>query len=387
MKNILIIVSIVLLLCACNRTNRNIPAVHPALENGALNAGENLSQDKEHETASELRKNLEKMTVTEIIDLYIHENKIFDTDVGNYKLSCLFLSHNEIQWSASHTGFEYYPFLYVVDDENIRIELFYYDFPNHGIIGENISAGKDYIYITKENLIARFIGNITVVENFTEIEPFKINRFMHEDLIYKIQFDAVVYDNGLLNGIKLNEIKKDAYVEIIDMFYYNINDKYPVSVRIKSKDSSDSSAYEARKDDVLGWISVNYADFFKKEIKENVNGIWLHNAVRNVIKEYGKRAVKGKIIDGTKPIKSALPGDSNQSFVLWDNSLGTFLKDADVYIEEVSEYIDIVDSVEAAWYKIYLFDEQADDHFSGWVFGNNLQISPVIDFSFNAGYR
>ena len=377
MKNVLIAVSIIFLLCSCSRLSQKTASSHSSAEGSdSLSSEKNIEQDKSAaaEAAAELRNQLEKMTVTEIIDLYINENKIFDTDAGDYKLSCMFISHNEIQWSVNHTDFEYYPYLYIDDDENIRIELFYYVFPNYGLLGEYVSAGKDFIYITKDNLISRFINSITVADKIVKRASFKINKFMHEDLLFNIEFNTAVYSGVTSRAEKITEIRKGTQAEIIDMYFNNINDNHPVAVRIKNEN-------------LTGWISAGSVDFFQREKEGTVNGIWLHNAVRNAVNEYGQRAVKGKILDITIPLRNSPADNKSQLFVLRDNAPETSHQEAEVYIEDVSAYIDVINSIEAAWYKVCLQDGQESDPVTGWVFGSNLEINPVIDFSFNAGYR
>jgi len=373
MKNIILFICIIFSLAACSKSKQNTSADQPAFENDVSNALENKKQNGERETPPELRDELEKMPITEIIDLYIRENLVFDTDVGDYKLSCLFISPNQIQWSVSHTGFEYYPYLYIVDEENIRIELFYYAFPNYGIIGEYISAGKDYITITKENLIARFTGSIIIIDNFIKIESFKINKFMHEDLNFKMEFDTAVYSDVTSRGEKIADIRKDAQVEIIDLFFSDSNYNYISAVKIKAEDRS-------------GWVSAGSVNFFQRETKGDVNGVWLYNAVRNVVNEYGKSAVRGKIVDAAKPLRSSPSPVSEPVFILWGSEPETSRQEAEAYIEEVSAYLDYIDGIESVWYKISLLGDNKD-HVTGWVFGSNLEINPVIDFSFNSGYR
>ena len=378
MKYFLIIVYIMLLFISCakkteNETSaQNIPSAK--FFNGNIStqrpAEKNQKEDTiiiQQETEEEIQNQLKNMTVQEIIDLYIQKkNGGFYIENGDYKLFYIFLSHNNIKEDFGYGGYKFYSYLYIIDDNNIRIESFYYSFGNYGIIGENSFVGKYYINITKENLIANYIGSNKFVEDFTTIESFKTNRFLNEDLLFIIQSDTIVYINGSLRNEKIIEIKKDTKVEIIDMFYNNMNDKHPVAVRIKTENFS-------------GWVNVNDVDFLKKEVKGNVNGIWLHNEIRNVIKNYGPHAVKGKIINNSIPLRNAPSNNSEQLLLMREVELDF----DEVFIKEVSVNLDTINDIEAAWYKIeylkYIFEDNYDN-VTGWIFGSNIEINPLITY-------
>ena len=383
MKNSIITICIILLISSCEKkgedisSTQNIPAAKFVYEKNInlkpaeRNQRENkilIPQETEEEKqkkAEELQNQLNNMTVLELIDLYIQtRNGGFLIKNGNYELFYIILSHDTIKEDFGFGGYKFYSYLYILDN-NIRIESFYYLFGNHEIIGENISVGKYYINITKENLIANYIERNTFVENFTTIEIFKTNRFLHENLNFIIQLDTIVYANSSLFGESISKIKKDTKVEIIDMFYNNFNDKHPLAVRIKTEDFS-------------GWISVKNVDFLKKEVNGTVNGIWLHNDVRNVINNYGQHAVKGKIIYRSTPLRSASSNNSEQLLLMreteWDFD--------EAYITEVSTNLDIINGIEAAWYKIEYFKYVSEDNFNkvtGWVFGSNIEINSLIE--------
>jgi len=373
MKNyhfLFFIFCVLLSFTSCNRSPKNS-------SNSALADSVSIEKDTDQNEEDQLEAELRKMTIHEIISRYINEkNGYFHTEAGDYEVSFVFLSYDKIQWAPGKNGFEYHPYIFI-DDNNIYIEVFYYDLSDYQTIGERITAGKEYLKITKENLIAQYSGYLTFIENYTKKEPFKINRFTHEDLFFKILSDTVVYDSDSLLGERVARIGKDMKVQIIDMFFNNLNEKYPVSVRINIEGTGS------------GWVSAAYVDFFPKDIKAPVNGMWLYNAVKNVIKEYGGRAVKGKII-GLIQLKSFPLNDSENIILLQKN--------AEVYIEEVSVTFDI-NGIEDVWYKIYLIDGQMNDQFtdsntektadvySGWIPGSGIEINHVIDLSFNAGYR
>ena len=379
MKYLIIAVCVILFFTSCdkkaedNSSTENIPAAKFSYGNNSnqkpkentVLIPQETEEEKQRKT-EELQNQLNNMTVLEIIDLYIQKkNGGFYIENGDYKLFYVFLSHNNIEEDFGHGGYKFYSYLYIIDDNNICIESFYYSFGNHEIIGENSFVGKYYININKDNLINNYIGSNKFIENFTNIASLKTNRFSNEDLFFTIQSDTDVYVKGSLHGEKITEIKKGTKVEIIDMFYNNLNDKYPVAVRIKTENLS-------------GWISINDVDFLKKEVKGTVNGIWLNNEVRNVIKEYGSHAVKGKIIYNSIPLKSA-PNNNSELLLLmrdveWDSD--------EVYIVEVSTNLDIIDGIEAAWYKIEYFKYVSEDNYDkviGWVFGSNIEINPFIE--------
>jgi len=373
MKNFLIlffIFCISLFFASCTRSPKN--SANSASADG-VSAEKNNDQNAEDEQEAQLRK----LTIYEIISLYISEkNGFFHTEAGDREVSFVFLSHDKIQWAPGKNGFEYHPFIYI-DDNYIQIEVFYYDLSAYQTLGERITAGKDYVKITKENLIAQYTEHLTFIENYIKKESFKINRFMHEDLYFKILSDTIVYDSDSLLGERIARIGKDMKVRIIDVFFADLNDKYPVSVRINIEGTGS------------GWVREDHVDFFPEDIKETVNGTRLYNAVKNVIQEFGSRAVKGKIISSIQ-LKSFPLNDSDDIILLWEN--------AEAYIEEVSASID-VGGIEDVWYKICLIGGQVNDQFidtnnektadvySGWVPGSVIEINPLIDLSFNAGYR
>jgi len=373
MKNypiLFFIFCVLLSFASCTRSSKTS-------SNSALVDGVSADKSAEQSAEDELEARLQKLTIDEIISLYINEkNGFFHTEAGDNEVSFVFLSHDKIQWAPGKNGFEYHPHFYI-DDNIIHIEIFYYDLSAYQTIGERISAGKDYLRITKENLIAQYTGHLTFIENYTKKESFKINRFTHEDLFFKILSDTVVYNSDSLQGERIARIGKDMKVQIIDMFFNNSNDKYPASVRINIEGTGS------------GWVSADHVDFFPKEIKETVNGMWLFNAVKNVIKEYGMRAVKGNVTGGSAQLKSFPLNDSEDIILLWEN--------AEVFIEEVSVSLNSGGG-EEVWYKICLIEGQVNDQLidmnvkvpadaSGWIHGNRIEINPVIDLSFNAGYR
>jgi len=368
MKNLLKIFCVFLFLFSCAKTEKNTSAGNSAPAN---------SVSDEKSIKDDIDEQLQKLTIYEIIDLYINEkNGFFHVEAGDFDVSFVFLSHDKIQWAPGKSGFEFHPYFYI-DGNNIHIEVFYYDLSAYQTLGERISAGKYYALITKENLISQYSGYMTIIENYSKKESFNINRFTHENLIFKILSDTIVYDSDSLQGERIARIGKEMKVQIIDVFFNNLDDKYPASVRINIEGTGS------------GWVDASQVDFLAKDIKETVNGMWLYNAVKNVIKEYGHRAVKGKIYNSIQ-LKSLPLIDSGSIILLWEN--------AEVYIEDVSVNIDN-DGIEDVWYKICLISGQVDDQFkdsnnrtitdifSGWIPGSSIEINPVIDLSFNAGYR
>ena len=378
MKNIIMSIFLILLFISCKKPFQEkidivITEEQILSSENQKNETQKMTEETEEEKQrkAELREQLESMKIQEIIDLYINEKKLFYVNSDHHRtVSYFFISHDKVEWFYGTGGLKAYPYLYITDEENVRIERFSCYFgPLIGVLAQSISVNKEYVNITKENLIDRYIGNNPSIENYTIIQSFKINKFLYEGLeglFFKVLLDAVVYADGSLRGERISSIQKNSEVEVIDMFYNDLIDKHPIAVRIKTKDLS-------------GWISVNSIDFFKREEK-GINGIWLHSEVRKALEEYGTRAIKGKITGDSVPLRSAPSNNSEQLFLLpidkWDS-------DIPYYIEEVSTNVDVINGIEAAWYKVYKLVEsdvvELGYELYGWVFGSNLSIDENIE--------
>jgi len=364
MKNIIIVICISLVFFACNAPTKDKPIIEeqtPDIQSVYKDETNLIEQAAPVNALEKSRSQLEEMTVSEIIDVYIYQrNKIiivggyeYYNNIGYFE----FVSHEKIQWYLDTSGYVFYPYLYILDETNLLVEIFYYFIGLNGL-GNEISAGKYFINISKENLIDRFVEDYQHIKLIT-------GKYQPEDLIFSIQFDTVVYDNGSLQGDSYTEIKKDAKVEIIDILFGNFDDEKAAVVRIKNED-------------VTGWVSTESAGFLKKEVNGTVNGTWLYNAVKNVIKNYGANSVKGEITGDSIPLRSAPSEVSEQLLIIQNSELSK-----EVSIEEVSANIDVIDGIESAWYKIryYVLVGPYDtyDLVSGWVFGSSIEIYPFIN--------
>ena len=372
MKNILILLCILLLFYSCNKKIEDGSSVQNVLvTNYSHNKNDTVIVPQQtEEKTQEIREQLKKLSVLEIIEQYVeHENILIPVgdynkskDIGYFK----FLSIDNIQWNHDTGGIKYYPYLYIIDNDNIRIEVFYYHIHSHELLGENITAGKYYINISKEILIARYIKSISFIEDYFIKNIIETNKYSNEDLFFKIQLSTDVFSNAGLHGEIISDIKNDTEVEVLDVFFNNLNDKYPSAVRIKTENIS-------------GWISINNVDFLKKEVKGTINGIWLHNEVRNVIKNYGQHTVKGKLVGNLIPLRRA-PSNNSEQLILIQTAEEVF---NEAYIEEVSINIETINGIEAAWYKIKYNKYVPIDNYEqiiSWVFGGNLEINLNINY-------
>ena len=370
MKAVIIILFLNMLFFSCNKQTQDKTDVviidEPIISNEIIEPQET---EEEKQRKAELRKQLDKMTLHEIIDFYIINNRgiivgIYnqDKDIGYFK----FLSHEQIQWNHDSGGFTYIPYLYIVDDTNIRIEVFNYNVGGGSLpLGTYLSASKYYVYITKDDLINLFLRDIRYIENFKIISYIEINKFQRDELKFKLLIDTDIYSDGTLEE-KMKNIRKNTEVEIIDMYYNDLKEKFPISVRIKNGNLD-------------GWINVEHIDFLKKEIHGN-NGIWLNNSVKNALIRYGEHSVTAKIASTSIPLRKLPSNNSEQLFLLpvdqWDSHIP-------YYIEDVSANIDVIDGIEAAWYKVYKFVEYDDMEvgyeINGWIFGGFLSINENIN--------
>jgi len=384
MRKPVFIITIILLIFSCTKITNKKPVTSVSDEKMSSQiTTENISNQK---TAEEIKREIEEknqqtleerqyfdnMSILEIIDLYIKEKKHITVgdynqqkDIGYFE----FLSHDKIQWHLDTSGFIFYPYLYINNNTNIYIEVFYYITSSGPRLGGNITTGKYYIYITKEDLINRYLGIIKFTDDFTVTKFFNTSNYQSENIKFKILTDTDVFINSSLHEERISNIKKNTEVEIIDMLHKNLNDDYPIAVRIRT-------------DNLTGWINVNNIDFIKKEASGNINGIWLHKAVKNVISNYGIHAVSGKVVGDNIPIRKFSTNNSEQLHLLEEETT--------VFITEVSANIDVINGIETAWYKVYKYVEHytenhvPDDYeINGWIFGANININEFFDDSYN----
>ncbi|MCL2229658.1 MAG: hypothetical protein FWC01_01035 [Treponema sp.] len=279
-----------------------------------------------------------------------------------------FLSHDSIQWHKETSGFVFYPYLYIIDDENIRIEIFYYftggEMPR---TGSSVSAGKYYINITKAELISRYLRRNNTIRSYIDTWEFEIHKYQPESLNFNILYNTNVYSDGSMTGERINSISRGTSVEVIDLYYNDLFDRLPAALRIKTNN-------------LTGWININSINFINQEIvyNQNVNGTRLHNSVRATIDMFGARSLSGRIVGNFIPVKALPANNSQQLFQLWNNDK--------VDILEVSENREIINGIEAAWYKIYRYVEKytqdmtpIDYEVEGWIFGGSLEANEFIN--------
>ena len=366
MKNICFTLLVIFTLIGCtpavkNNSNANLVSDTEIIQNIA----ENTVID-ERLLDQEI---LESMLIQDIISLLIEKNTIisivdhsltdkgFDPEIGYFE----FLSHNSIKWYKDTSGFRFFPYLYIVDDENIKVEVFYY-FIGGGRVQSStkVTSGKYYIYITKNDLIARYFRRSNRIDNYTSVKTFETKKYQPEILNFKVLSDTDVYAFGSMQGQGTNRIRSGTDVEINDIYYTNLNDDLPTSVRINAGN-------------ITGWINVSHVDFINTETNTvpPVNGILLHNTVNEILIDFGPRSVGGKITGDAIPIRVLPANNSERLFQLGNNT--------EVHILEVSANREIINSIEAAWYKVSFLvsnEEKTDDReVNGWVFGAFLEIN------------
>ncbi|MCL2229656.1 MAG: hypothetical protein FWC01_01025, partial [Treponema sp.] len=240
---------IILLLLSCNsRLNKSV--IDESIKQ--INDIEQAEQIISKETRRETREQLENMTLYEILNLYIQptnnegdatrgvENpKSIFIYVGDYNQTSHlgyfeFITYNEIKWYRGSGGIKYIPYIYIIDDSTINIEVFNYFIGYGSRIGEYITTGKYYITISKEDLINHYFGNIRFINDFIVVDYFNTNRFESEEFIFNILINTDIFANGLLQGEKIASVQRNTKVEVIDMFYNNKRDNFPFSVKIKT---------------------------------------------------------------------------------------------------------------------------------------------------------
>ena len=373
MKNILFSIFIIILFASCNSKSKD-PIMHTSVE---LNTShetqkydfEQVDQITSVEEKKETREQLETMSIQDIINLCLKQGINIHVGGNNKNVGYFsFLSQDMIQWHLGSDGFDFFPYITILDDSNIVVEVFY--FLSVGRLpefGSNYRTGKYYISITKENLINQYLETNISLENYTITKSFEINKYHPEEIKFLIISDTNVFVNSSLQGERMSRIQKNTEVEVVNMFYNDQKDNFPFSVKIKT-------------DKLTGWIDVNHVDFIKSEVKGTVNGIWLHNLVKNIIKEYGNRAVSGKIIGDSVPVRKTPTRNAEQLYILTNKT--------ELYITEVSPNLEVINEIEAAWYKVYKFVEHytkdmepADYEIIGWIFGANLEIRREIDLN------
>jgi len=386
MRSILFIVCIIISFSNCSKSNEKTDIINSVftdstnLKTEGSNQKQNLdivSQEtkEEKQRKAEERKILENISIPEIIDLYIERGYkqsksimiyIGDFDQNNHAGYFEFISHDKIKWYRASGGFKFYPYIYIINDTNIRIEIFYYNIGYGHDIARSISTGKYYINISKENLIEYYLGNLNFIKDYSMVNNFNTNRYEPEELTFKTHTGTDVYTDCSLRDEKIGKILKDSEAEVIDMFYNSLNDDFPLSVHIKNKN-------------ITGWINVNHIDFVKRETKEIVNGIFLYNSIKGVINRYGPRIVTGKTTGNSIPVRDLPANNSPQLHLLQDGT--------EVKIDDVSTNLEMINGIEATWYKVYKFVENytkdmepADYEIIGWVFGANLKIDNYIDY-------
>jgi hypothetical protein len=213
------------------------------------------------ETLEEMRKQFEGMTIQDMIDFYVSNKREISvgkdkTQPGYFK----FLSRESVQWYRDSSGYKFFPYLYIIDENNLRVELFIYVGYGEEVTGIYLSSRKIYIDISTEQLIDYNIRNKrlrtglpTTIETFVATQYFDVNitdgEVEKRGYQFKILSDAPVYETATIHEEPLGTVSAGDMVKVIDMYYWDLQDEYPVAVRIEIEGLS-------------GWVDVDNVDFF-----------------------------------------------------------------------------------------------------------------------------
>jgi hypothetical protein len=216
------------------------------------------------ETPEDMRKQFEGMTIQDMIDFYVSNKR--EIQVGKDKIQpgyFQFLSGESVQWYRDSSGYKFFPYLYIVDGNNLRVELFSYVGLGEEVTGRYCSTGKIYIDISTEELIEYYLlsrrsgtGIPATIETYVATRSFKVNitdgEVEKHGWQFKVLSDALVYETAAIHEEPLGTVYTGDMVKIIDMHYRDFNDRHPVAVRVEIEGLS-------------GWVDVDSVDFFYEE--------------------------------------------------------------------------------------------------------------------------
>jgi len=165
-----------------------------------------------------------------------------------------FLSRESIQWYSDTSGPRHFPRLYIIDENNLRIEVFRYYGPAEEVRkGNYCSTNKYYIDISKyhltdyRNRIKRQIDTYVVTEyfkaNITEEQEKERGGFFFEVLR-----DSPLYADSAMQRAEHGTINTGNMVRVIDMHYKDFSDRYPVALKVEIENLS-------------GWVDLESIDF------------------------------------------------------------------------------------------------------------------------------
>ena len=211
----------------------------------------------------EKRKQFVGMTILDIIDIYVHNkwNLNVGSDDENYFIHIgyfQFLSRESIQWYCDTSGYRFFPYLYIIDADNLRIEVFTFLGRSEEIhMGSYCSTQKYYININKDQLIDYYLKNKRQFETYVTTEFFRVSITEEQEkerngYFFRVFRDALVYGDNAMQGKELGMVYDGNMVKVVDMHYQNLSDRYPVAVKIETENLS-------------GWVDVDIVDFIHLE--------------------------------------------------------------------------------------------------------------------------
>jgi len=210
------------------------------------------------ETLEERRKQFDDMTILDMIDFYIEIGYYINVGNDNVRNTLLgyfnFFSRESIQWYSDTSGPRYFPYFYIVDDYNLRIEVFSYFGSAELVRNYYCSTRKYYIDISKDQLIDYYLRIIWKIETCFTTEFIRVNLSERQErerggFFFEMLRDAPMYENSAMQGSESGIVLSGNMVRIIDMHYQNLSDRTPVALRVET-------------DNLSGWVDFDSVDFF-----------------------------------------------------------------------------------------------------------------------------
>ena len=216
-------------------------------------------EESVEESMEEKKKQFENITILDIIDIYIN-NKWFlnvGSDDKNYLIHLgyfQFLSRESIQWYLDTSGYRFFSYLYIIDENNLRIEILsFFGSAEEARIGNYCAAQKYYIDINTNQLVDYYFKTKYQFESYIITEYFKVNLTEEQEkerngYFFEVLKNTPVYTEKTIQGEEAGIIHSGDMVKVIDMHYQNLSDRYPITLKIETEK-------------FVGWIDVDIIDF------------------------------------------------------------------------------------------------------------------------------
>lgn len=251
----------------CNKQkNTQVIAPEPEqIQNSLLDVTVEQNEPKElaqvmEEIMIERRKQIEGMNILEMVDFFIDREYLINVGINdeNNHAHILgyfsFSSRESIQWFSDTSGPRYFPYLFIIDEDNLRIEIFtYFGSAEKARIGNYCSTRKYYIDINNDQLINYYLRIKRQIDTYVTTAFFKANITEEQEkerggFFFKVLKDAPLYTDTEMEGTELGTIFAGDMVKVIDIHYQDLSDKYPVAVKVEIGDLS-------------GWVDLHSVDF------------------------------------------------------------------------------------------------------------------------------